>query len=238
MEDYALGQVLDAIQRREASISKRTGATDVLGMEMVQAAREFIRLPCVGSLLAFQALEDRWRSHHPTARRRFANIFQASLGIQSAPRTTYAGNTPFNKNWNPARGFVYGFWAHERFGLVKLGATTQHPSDRREHFLRKYNIAHLKIAFFFEVSMPADVERHWTNSLRTYRCHLGPGESREWYALAPNEAKCKVLEAIESSGVRRYPLAYVMKNLDAWKEIDFWPNGPKRFGAHIVPREG
>jgi T5orf172 domain len=210
-----------------------TGAA--LGIDMVRAAREFVRLPSPKTLAAFERIEDQWRALHPKARRRFSNAFRQLLDGSTPSRPKYEANTPYNKSWNPHRGFVYGFWSHDYYGLVKLGATTQHPTDRMVHFNRKYNLQHVAIAFFFEVTHPALVERDWTSYLETYRKSVGNQGSREWYELTPAAAIEHVQASISRTGVTKLKTNYILKKLTQLTEIDFWPTGPKRFGAHIVP---
>lgn len=232
-----LNGILAEVIRREETECRRGGTAFSLGMQMVQAAKAFVGSPTRHALQAFETLEDEWRTLHPKARRRYANAFRAALGEAPLRPTSYAGNTPFNKDWNPPRGFVYGFWSHDHPGLIKLGATSEHPTDRLKNFNRKYKLNHLKIAFFFEVTAPAAVERHWTTGLTTYRQWVGNTGSREWYAMTPKEALQHVRAAIAATGVKRLGCKYVLKDMDSWKDVDFWPQGPKRFGAHIVSKQ-
>ena len=235
-QDYDLGQLLEAIRERESRLG-RDGVGAALGMKMVKAARDFVRLPSEASLRVFEQIEAEWRSSHQKARHRYSSDFRGALGIATGALrpNSYAGNTPYNKDWNPARGFVYGFWSQDMYGLVKLGATTTHPSVRMTNFKRDYKLQHLEIIFFFEVALPAKVEQHWTGYLKTYRRSVGRHGSREWYELTPGAAMHHVRSSIESTQVSKLPLQYVFKNISNWREIDFWPQGQRRFGAHIVP---
>jgi len=235
-ENYSPAEILDLIRSRESRIG-RDGIAAALGIKMVKAARDFVRLPSSQTLEAFKLLEDEWRTCHPKARRRFAHDFRRAFGIGDEPPSSYAGNTPYNKNWNPVRGFVYGLWSEDYYGLIKLGATTQHPTDRLVGFKRKYQLRHLAVVFFFEVSNPASVERHWTSYLASYRRSVGRNGSREWYQLTPATALRYASGSVESSGVRRYDTNYVMKNIETKTEVEFWPSGPKRFGAHIISKQ-
>lgn len=233
-----LADVLRRVQDREGRLA-RNGVAMALGMEMVKAAREVVRQKSDASLEVFERLEDEWRSQQPTARERFARRFREALGLQADVADAaagYAGNTPYNTSWNPPRGWVYGFWSHERHGVVKLGATTQHPQDRMAHFKRKYELDHVAIAFFFEVPQPARVERHWTSYLRSYHCSLGLRESREWFELSPIAACAYVEAAIKSCGLAPLSRPYRLKTLDTWGELDFWPTGQKQLGGRTVSK--
>jgi hypothetical protein len=157
-QELDLDKLLTEIRSQELRHGQN-GVGAALGMDMVRAAREFVRLPSTKTLDAFEKIEDQWRSLHPKARRRFANSFRLYLDGSGPSRPKYQANTPYNTQWNPPRGFVYGFWSHDHYGLVKLGATTQHPTDRMTHFNRKYSLQHIAIAFFFAVTQPALVER-------------------------------------------------------------------------------
>lgn len=232
---YDKSAILDIVRGREGKLS-RNGSGMAMGLFMVRAAEAFVRSPCLKSLNAFTVLEEDWRALQPKAHRRYANDFRLSLGLPAPAPLGLRCSTPHNKNWNPARGYVYGFWSLDHPGLIKLGATIQPPADRLFRFKQDYDLNHLEIAFFFEVQKPRLVELDWTQTSRTYRCSMSRHDSREWYTLTPAEAKRHVLEAIERAAVKRLSVSYVSKDIDRWQEIGFWPQGPKRINGCICAR--
>jgi hypothetical protein len=235
-QDHSLAEILELILKRESLLS-RNGVALGIGMQMIQAARKVVRLQSVESLLAFEVLEDEWRTLQPKARLRYANQFRFAFDVSPKAKQKFLGNTPYNSDWNPARGFVYGFWSKDHFGLVKLGATTQHPTERMQGFNRKYGLEHLGIVFFFEVTLPALVERHWTRYLVDRRRSVGHEGSKEWYEFNPGDALQQVQASIEATGVKRLDTKYVLKGIAVRTEIDFWPLGPKRFPAYVISKE-
>ena len=236
MEDqYDKAAILNMIRLRENRLS-RNGSGMAVGLLMVRAAEQFVRSSTLSSLNAFASLEEAWRAGQPKARQRFTTMFQRSLGLaESAPKSLRC-NTPHNKEWNPDQGYVYGFWSFDQPGLIKLGATTQRPEERLARFKKSYALHHLKVAFYFQVEKPRLVELDCTESLRSYRRSMTRRDSREWYGLAPSEAKVRVDHAITRAAVKRLGVPYVAKDIDLWKEIDFWPQGPRPSNGCIVSR--
>lgn len=190
-----------------------TGGIRTAAKKALEALDSYLQTPNEDKLRAFAAAEREWAAFAHRQPRMCAEELQAL--VRAAPRGWRPRrlNTNQNKQYSPYCGFVYCMWSIQRPGLVKLGVTSRHPTDRQAEIRERAGLPHLEILFFFEIGKPREVEHELHKRLGTYLRVEHQQDSREWFEMSHGYALESVQRTIAHLQVRLFKTRYVCKAL-------------------------
>ena len=222
-----LNDILGKVRRRATRPPTYPGQRRA-AVDAVKLAEAFVTNPCHETLKAFKQAEKVWLSYSDTPNAvslstQFTNALRSGNFIVSRNLINTASNTG---QYHPHIGYVYGLTCMDRPGWIKLGSTTQHPSDRLEQFVKKYGLQEARLMFFVELRNPHEVERELQVRLRTRSVRQSATDSREWFELHPVDAVETLRRIIQQKSVEPLSRFYVYPKIAENVSVqNIWPTG-------------
>jgi hypothetical protein len=214
-----------------------TGGIRTAAEKALEALESYLQSPTKENLHAFAVAEREWASFAHRHPRICSEDLQAIVRAASRDWRPKKINTNHSTDYNPYCGFVYGMWSMQRPGLVKIGVTSRHPTDRQIELKKRTELPHLEILFFFEIGKPREVEHELHKRLGTYLRVKNQVDSREWFEMAQGYAMECVERTISHLQVRRFKTRYVCKALRQPTTPLTEAVGSPHFGGIRVRRE-
>ena len=211
-----LDQQLQSLYRTvEARTTARahTSGIRTAAKKALEALESYLQSPTKDKLHAFAVAEREWASIAHRHSRLCAEDLQSIVCAGPRDWRPMRLNTNHNKEYNPYCGFIYGMWSMQRPGLVKIGVTSRHPTDRQIELKKRTELLHLEILFFFEIGKPREVEHELHKRLGTYLRVKSQNDSREWFQMTHGYALASVERIITHLEVRRFKTSYVCNAL-------------------------
>ena len=214
-----------------------TGGIRTAAKSALAAMEAYLAKPTAEALRAFAAAEREWASFARREPRMCSDEISEIFRVAPIGWRPKKLNTNHNKDYDPFCGFVYGMWSMQRPGVVKIGITSRHPTDRQSELKKSTCLPHLEILFFFEIGKPREVEHELHKRLGTYLQVQGQSGSREWFEMTHAYALESVVRAISHIQPRRFKTDYVCKDLRQPSKPPISSIGNSHFGGIRVRKQ-